>query len=68
MSDRDNTLVRISWRRPSSFYEGGYSKGIFYKQCEEFETDGIIEEMKKKCLDEGYQREILNIEIWKKYN
>ena len=56
----------IKWIRPSDYFPSGESTGTFYKKCEPFEVSIIVNEMKQKCIDEGYGREILSIEIFTK--
>jgi len=65
-TDRNIKLVMIKWIRPSDYHPSGYFSGTFHQKCEPFEVPLIIDKMKQKCLNEGYGREILNIETFTK--
>jgi hypothetical protein len=65
MAVKKNKLIRMSWRRPSEQHEGGYVSGILYRKCFSHENpDTIIAGFQKLAVDEGYNREILSIEVY----
>lgn len=60
-------LIRMPWRRPSDHHESGYVSGILYRKCYPHENvDKIIAYFQKLAVNEGHNREILDIEVYER--
>lgn len=58
-------LIRFHWERPTELFEFGKTTGIHCEWCNENKIEEVIKNTYDKAEAEGYNRNIIKIEILK---